>query len=413
MVLSEGVRKAGRSLLGLIQMLAVTAWHGMVLLVRGDRRGSAEQMRFFAILVHDDMLASVVWLQKRWSGDPVGLRGPDRILVVKLDRIGDMINTIPVLDELARRFPRAAIDMVAHPVPLSFFDGDARIRERIVYRSALYHAVPFLPPSWNEWKTVVSLARRRYPLVVYLRGSAPFLLLGARSRFAATKYVMNEHVVERYLKAIRPFVRDARQRPATLHLSADAKRSAAELLGSTGVLRIAMHATAAVALKEWPLDRYVALADELRRRYRADIHFLASPAERHRLEAALAGSTSKHQVHTSLSLGKVAALIAACDLFVGNDSGLSHVAAAVNTPMVLVWGPANIHEAKPLADPVRCAIEYRAVPCRSRCQEIRCVNDETPMQCLRDVQVQDVLAAAGKMLEAVSEQSWRRIVPAS
>jgi ADP-heptose:LPS heptosyltransferase len=259
---------------------------------------------------------------------------------------------------------------------------------------------------------IVNLTRRRYPLVVYLRGSAPFLLLGAGSRLAATKYVMNEHVVERYLKAIRPFVRDGRVRPPVLHLSPDAKRSAAALLGSgTNVLRIAMQATAAVPTKEWPLDRYVALADELRRRYRAEIHFLASPAERDRLEAALAGSTSKHAVHTSLSLGKVAAVIAACDLFVGNDSGLSHVAAAVNTPMVLVWGPANIHEAKPLADPARCAIEYRAVPCRSRCREIECVNDAAPMQCLRDVQLEDVLASAGRMLEAVSEQSWRRVAP--
>ena len=301
-------------------MLVETAGHGMVLIVRGDLRGSAEQLRLFAILVHDDMLASVVRF-KALVGRPGGPESrPDSHRQARSDRRHGQHHS-------GARRAGAQVSARGHrpggpsgaAVVLRRRPENSRAHP---YRLALYHAVPFLPPSWNEWKTIVRLARRRYPLVVYLRGSAPFLLL-ARAR-GSRRRIRDERACRRALPEGYPAVRAGCASAAgdTSPLGGR-ERSAAELLGSTGVLRIAIHATAAVALKEWPLDRYVALADELRRRYRADIHFLASPAERDRLEAALAGSDVRSTVHTSLSLGKVAALIAACDLFVGNDSGLS------------------------------------------------------------------------------------------
>ena len=62
-------------------------------------------------------------------------------------------------------------------VPLALLEGDERIHERIPYKSWLYHPLPILPPGLGKWLLVLRLLFRRYPLVVYLRGSFPFLLL--------------------------------------------------------------------------------------------------------------------------------------------------------------------------------------------------------------------------------------------
>jgi len=401
---SKIVRSAGW-LVGVV--CARTAW-GLWCLLRGDVAASAEEARFIGILLHDELLAALILARKLSGGVPTAVR-PDRILVVKLDRIGDMVNTTPVFDALATAFPRARIDVVGHPAPLSLLEADPRIGERIAYRSSLYHPVPLLPPSWRDWRLVATLMRRRYPLVVYLRGSAPFLLLGLVSPLVATKYVRDEHVVERYLKAVRP-VAPLVGRPAlTLHVRPEVRQSVRErvLAPLAAGCTVAVHATAAVAMKEWPLERYVAVADALHARWGADVVFLATKSEEARVRRGLEGARFTHTVQASLTLPEVAALIAESDLFVGNDSGLSHIAAAVGTPSVLAWGSANINEARPLANASRTVILHRPLPCRSVCPEIRCIN-ATPIACLKDITVDEAISAAARLLDR--ERRTERLV---
>jgi ADP-heptose:LPS heptosyltransferase len=91
-------------------------------------------------------------------------------------------------------------------------------------------------------------------------------------------------------------------------------------------------------------------------------------------------------------------VIAACDLFIGNDSGLSHIAAATGRRMIVPWGSAGLNLCRPVAPADRCIILYHDVACRAACPEIACVNHERPVECLTRIQAADVLAAAQRLL---------------
>ena len=116
--------------------------------------------------------------------------------------------------------------------------------------------------------------------------------------------------------------------------------------------RIAIHAATSAASKMWPAERFSKLADQLASQWDAQVHFLGIAADRACLESIAGEARQRHTYHDLLRLPETVALIAQCDLFIGNDSGLSHIAAAVGTPMVVIWGPAA-RAARPASRPGR------------------------------------------------------------
>jgi ADP-heptose:LPS heptosyltransferase len=386
----------------------------LIAFLRGDRHGAGAHARVLAVSVHDDLVTLVTALQRLVPLRPRPSAEVDRVLIVKLDRIGDMVTTTPVFDALHALFPKARLDIVGHPGPLSLLEGDERIGERFAYQSWLYHPCRLFPPRWGEWVLAFRMLRRRYPLVVYLRGSFPFLLLALTSRVAAAKFLVAEPVITRYLKALESLFGPLPHPRPRLHVGAGAARCAEALLSGGGHPpgpRVVIHAAASAATKIWPLERFAALADQLAEVYGAGVHFLAGPGEKAGLEtiARLAGRT--HSYHGTLRLSQVVALIAAADLFIGNDSGLSHIAAAVGTRLVVLWGPANLSMARPQSPPEDCVILYHDLPCRERCPEFRC-NNPTTLECLRRIQTADVLEACRQLLKGFAGLPARRHAPA-
>lgn len=368
--------------------------------VKGDRKAAADYIRALAIFVHDDLVSFIIKFRRPATFD--GTNGPDRILVIKLDRIGDMVNTTPVFDALRTRFPSAKIDIAAHPVPLSLLEADERIDERFAYRSWLYHPVRVPVPTWSELALVLRLVRRRYPLVVYLRGSFPFLLLGAVSPLVAAKFVAGEPVVDRYLRPLELQFGAVQSRRPRIRIAERASEQAATIWGAraNGGARVVIHAAAAAGKMRWPAERFARVADHLHTEFRAQVCFFGSAADAPLLEQVLNHSEFRHTVHLGVPLGVVAAAISSSNLFIGNDSGLSHVAAAVNTPTIVIWGAANLNMARPVIPSERCVLLYHELSCRTTCDEIRCSNERYPTQCLLDTTAEDVITAAGRLLSA-------------
>jgi ADP-heptose:LPS heptosyltransferase len=368
-------------------------------LLAGRLTRAANHTRELVGSVHEDLTKTVVALQRLLPFWGTPGRDVDRILIVKLDRIGDMVNTTPVFDALRGAFPQARLDIVAHPGPLALLEGDTRIGERIPYKTWMYHPLAILPGGPRLWALLLRLLWRRYPLVVYLRGSVPFLWLGLTSRLAAARFVVGEPVIDRYLKALEPILGPTSATRPRLPISAEAAVVARQVLG-TGEPhrpRVVIHATASAAAKMWPAERFAALADRLSEEFGARVFFLGGPEDRAGLEAIAALARQKHDYQSTLRLPQVTAVLARCDLFIGNDSGLSHIAAAVGTRLIVLWGPANLSMARPAASPEDCTILYHELPCRSRCPETSCVNP-SPSECLLRTQTDDVVEAARRFL---------------
>ena len=318
----------------LVQVVSSQFFCTIQALVRGDLPTARVRLCSMLIFIHDDLVQCIVALQRMILGSHRVPATVDRILIVKLDRIGDMVNTTPVLNALRKRFPGARLDVVGHPLCLSLFEGDERVGESIPYKSCLYHALPVRPPGPRSWWLLLKLLWRRYPLVVYLRGSIPFLFLGFTSRLAAAKFVEGEPVIDRYLKPLEELSGPVTERQPSLRVHCEALRRVRILLSSQKASpgpKVVIHAAASTATKIWPAERFSELADRIDSEFHAQVHFLGSAADRVHLETIAGRAMKHHAYHWSLRLPEVVALISECDLFIGNDSGLSHVAAAVGT----------------------------------------------------------------------------------
>lgn len=394
------IKKSFNSARGLLRILIVEFGRAFGCALKGRGVECGEHLRLALQAVHDDL---ATFASQRKQSAP--LPRPDQIreiLIVKLDRVGDMVNTTPVFDKLRERYPFARLDIVGHPSVLSLLKEDPRLGEWFPYKSWLYHVGTMSPPGMAAWKLVRKLSKKRYPLVVYLRGTFPFLLLARHSRFLSAKFVEGEPVIRRYLKAIGESELVEGQMPApVLHVCDMSRQSVLQkysYLGSKPAVII--HAMSAAAGKQWPLERFARVADELSVRAQARVLFLASAAEKGKVAYISTLCRYQHDFDITLTLPEVVAAIAQADVFIGNDSGLAHIAAAVGTREVVIWGAANLNMARPIAAPQKCSVLYREVPCRKACPEVRCVAVEY-LKCLDSITVEEVIYEALRHLHEV------------
>jgi heptosyltransferase-2/heptosyltransferase-3 len=111
-----------------------------------------------------------------------------------------------------------------------------------------------------------------------------------------------------------------------------------------------MHPAAAFATKEWPAEKYARTAEFLADRYGLHTVAVASKSETHILTSLMKASRAPVTVFDDLTLPEITALAARARLFVGNDSGIAHIAAAVDTPVVVIFGSSNRQHWYPWTD---------------------------------------------------------------
>ena len=387
------LRKLLGSFFGLLKFLAVEIGLSANCMLRGKRDDSREHFRFALQGLHEDLAS---FAARRAQGEPLPPPGMiSKILVVKLDRVGDMVNTTPVFDFLRHQYPDAKLDIVGHPAVLTLLEDDPRIGDRFPYKSPLYHAGAITFPGRAAWRLIRSLRKRQYPLIIYLRGTFPFLLLATRSRFLSSKFVEGEPVIRRYLKPLGALCTWTDTLPIpSLYVSSSSRKSVLDKYPNlaTGP-SVIIHAVSAAEGKQWPLERFARIADEITAKTSAFVLFLGTPSEGDKLFQIQTLCQRLHHFETGFRLPEVVAAIELADVFVGNDSGLAHIAAAVRTREVVIWGAANLSMARPVAAAEYCSILYHDVSCRTTCPEVRCVSKKY-LECLLEIHEADVVAQA-------------------
>ncbi|RAI60985.1 glycosyltransferase family 9 protein [Roseicella frigidaeris] len=273
-----------------------------------------------------------------------------RILFISSTRIGDAVLSTGLLDHLIRTYPQAKLVVACGPVAEGVF---ARMPNRawtIVLAKRRYRL------HWLElWRAV---AGQRWDIVVDLRGSAFAWMVRARRRYVLRGGRQPGHRLA-HLGALLGL--DPPPLPVAWYNAADRARAAA-LLPGEGVW-IALGPTANWDRKVWPAERFVALYRALTAPgaplagARAAILGGPGPQERAMAAPVLAalGERAVDLVGT-LSLPEVAAVLARCALFVGNDSGLMHLSAATGTPTLGLFGPSRVEEYAPAGRHVATAV---------------------------------------------------------
>ncbi len=265
-----------------------------------------------------------------------------RILFVTSNRLGDAVLSTGLLDHLIRIFPDARITVVCGPVAAGLF-ARMPLRERTIALEKRQMGRHWLP-LW------ASVATTWWDLVVDIRGSALSWLVPTRRRAVMRRSA--GHKIEQ-LAAVLGLS------PPPLPVvwtAAEDRAKAASLVPSDRPV-IALAPTANWLPKIWPVERFAAAFQALSGG-NAQAVVIAGPGNTERamtapLLAALPGSID---LVGNLSLPEIAAVLARTSLFVGNDSGLMHLAAAAGAPTIGLFGPTSAAEYGPAGPRAKAVI---------------------------------------------------------
>lgn len=273
------------------------------------------------------------------------MNGP-ALLLVSLSNIGDAIMTTPVLEAMHALYPNARIDIVADR-------RSSEIFEHCPYRGRILHK-----NKDERLRGVGSLLRElrsvAYELIVDLRTDfLPYLLRGGRRLLKWRARPYGPHAVEQHMGVIA-VLHGGRSLPATtIWLGpGDFESAHMALAEMEGVRRLALGAGANLPAKTWPARHFNGLIAELKGEFDSVV-LLGDRADRALSQVIAANSALPClDLCGCTTIRGAAAVLAQTDAFVGNDSGLGHLASAVGTPSLTLFGPGDPTRYRPWG---RCA----------------------------------------------------------
>jgi predicted lipopolysaccharide heptosyltransferase III len=334
------------------------------------------------------------------------------VLVIKLRHIGDVLLATPVLRALRETYPEANLTMLVNRGTETVLAYNPDVNEVLCVEKG----------SWqDQLKFVRMLRQRAFDCVIDLtdgdRSAAISLATGASVRVGfnaehrwrgllysavATPRSTDQHRVEYDLCALRSLGLDPKPGTPGIYVSQTEERVVATWLQEAGLLSsrdslllVLLQPGARYALKVWPHERFVELADRLADRFACRILLGGDQRERE-LAEQIARKTrcAPKVVAGKFSLLQYASLVKYCALFVGNDGGAMHIAAAMGTPVVALFGPTYPGRWGPRGAPAQ--VIYKGLDCRA-CYHPTCLRGDD--SCMQQITVDEVFEAASRMLE--------------
>ncbi|MBI3318884.1 MAG: glycosyltransferase family 9 protein [Candidatus Omnitrophica bacterium] len=358
-----------------------------------------------------------------------------RILFIALDNPGDVLLTTPALTALKERFPSATITVLAGEWAREILAAHPAVSEMIPYSApwfARYVAhLPHRPirPVRDLLGCLFNLWRGRFDLTVETRGEAAHILLaylsGAphRGGYALwsvipwlradqvghlltrrVPYAWDQwnlwHKVEYNLRVVRPANGFPKDPSLVLPIPSGAERSVDEFLTRHGIrkdtLLIGAHPGASRERTRWPLAHFAEVLNSLAGRWGGRVVVIGSALERPLAEGLQRLLTAPAVLAVGeTSLLEAAALVRRCRLVICNNSLITHLASATETPVVTVSrAPSNFYA------PYRTkgVALTKELPCMNRGMPEGCACPFSEYWCLKEVAPEEVIAAAQELL---------------
>ncbi len=347
-------------------------------------------------------------------------RSARSILIVQLGDIGDVVLSIPAFRTVRENFPEAKVTVAvrakAHELisQIPWVDGAIAVNED--RRSPL--------GELRHQREFFSLVRRhRFDLAFDLRtgtrGAILAWLSGAKERVGffdpeghwrnrlftrryRLEYRLPQHVSAYYSSLLRAHGLTVSEAAPEMRVPSEMRERAAKILQAEGIPAqlpvVAIQPFSLWRYKEWGTDKLVILVRRILATCRASIAITGSPDERSRAEE-IVGRFEPDTPHVynlagKTSLGELSALIAACRLFIGLDSAGIHIAAAVGTPTVAIFGPSAPASWAPIGEShAFVQKDLSCVPCRQKGCDGSGVS-----RCLEDLDVDEVWATVRTQL---------------
>ena len=331
-----------------------------------------------------------------------------RVLIRGVNWIGDALMTTPAIAGIRKTFPEARISLLVRPAVAGLFEENPSIDEVLLYdREGRHRGISgFL-------RLARQLRSHRFHLAVLLQNAfeAALLTLVAgiphrvgyntqgRGLLLTTAVLLNRstkrlHHVDYYQALLKGLGWQEGERRPVIYLSKKAEEKAAELLAREGVFPeeplIALNPGSTYgSAKRWPAERYAALADQLIDAFGVKILLTGTQGDQPvtgRVRSLTRYPERVIDLAGRTDLQMLAALLKRCQVYVTNDTGAMHVGAAVEVPLVTIFGSTDPQTTSPVG---RHLLVRNPVPC-SPCLLRECPIDH---RCMTGISVEMVFNA--------------------
>jgi 3-deoxy-D-manno-octulosonic-acid transferase/heptosyltransferase-1 len=340
------------------------------------------------------------------------------ILIVKLSAIGDVIHTLPALNAIRAHYPQATITWLVEEAAADLVVGHRALDRVLISRRKSWVQRLRGAGRWEALKEAASffkvLRDTRYDMVIdfhaLLKSGVMVGLARGRRKIGFDKGMQHQehsylflnerippvdmevHALTRGLMLLNAIGIPTPTVDYDVPVTEADKKAARTLLNDQGITGIrplvAINPVALWETKLWLNERFAALADQLINNYRIDIVFTGGPSDRQVVDVIVGMMTAPAaNLAGKTSLKQLAAVYRQSALVVSTDTGPMHLAAAVGTPVVALFGPTAPWRTGPFGEGHR--VVRTSPPCspcfRRHCDEHRC-------RCMMDISVDMVLA---------------------
>ena len=332
------------------------------------------------------------------------------ILLIRLSSLGDIVLTSPAIRAVRQHFPQAHIAMLVGKQFADLLTENPHLDEVITFDRKAGNK------DTGQMRRVIRLLReRRFDLVIDFQRKFRTSLLGYLSgakcrvgyhqpngalctvrvpdrsnRAVRAGRMSSAPAINRYFALLHPIGVKATDKTLELFITAADRAFSHEIMATKGIAadqpKVGLFPGAAWKLREWMPDRFAAIGDRAAKQFDAQVLLFGGPVERELVQQiGNLMTTAAIPLAGTLRIRQLAALIEQCDLFVTNDTGPMHIAAAMQTPTVALFGPGDHIRFQPL-DPIHTTIRHH-VPCNP-CKQFtnKCKNNI----CMKRITVDEV-----------------------
>jgi lipopolysaccharide heptosyltransferase II len=341
-----------------------------------------------------------------------------RILISRTDRLGDVVLSTPVIKALREKFPQAYIAMMVSLSAKDIVEGNPYLDEVIIFDKDKKN----LQGWWSAFKLVKFLRKKKFDLAVILHPTNELHLLtylakipqriGYDRKLGALLNYRKVHLKQEGIKHEAEYNFDlifdlgvsGNYHDLFIPIKQESERYVQELFCQEGVCQedkiLAINPGASCPSKIWPTERFGQVCEKLVNLYNFKILLLGGAKEIHLANKIVLEYKGKGEISNlagKTSVSQLASILKRCTLFISNDSGPVHIASALGTPVISIFGRKQPGLSPKRWGPLGQRDKYlhKDVGC-IQCLAHNCTKE---FACLKAITVDDVVSAAVSILK--------------
>lgn len=340
--------------------------------------------------------------------------GYRRILIVRTDRIGDVLLSTPVVKAVKDFYPNSFVSVMVSPYAREIIEGNPYADEVIIYDKDNKHKGVL-----SSMRFAGQLKQRKFDLAIILHPTNRVNLITYFARIPERvgynkkmgwlltkkivdkKHLGEKHEMEYSLDVVRALGIEPKDKSLFMPIKTESEKWVDDILAQNRILYqnmlVAIHPAASCPSKIWPQESFAQVADKLMEKG-FKVIIVAGPKDK-KIAAKVKEKISYPVIDLSgdTTVSRLASILKRCKLFISNDSGPVHIATAVGTPVISIFGR-NQAGLSPLRwGPL--GLKDRFLHKDVGCIECLAHNCKKEFTCLKAIKVEDVLKAVDEILK--------------